>query len=70
MSDAPNVCNDAVLALLKEKLQDILKIEEHTVSDLSHVCVEKSVLERIHKETEQQIVLLETFLTDSSAKDV
>lgn len=70
MSDASKTCNDAVLVLLKEKLQDILRIEEHTVSDLSHICVEKEILQQIKKETEGQILLLEKFLNEPRSASV
>ena len=62
-------CNDAVLHLLKQKLQDIRKIEKHALADISHVCVERKVLERITEETENQIVLLETYIQEPGERE-
>ena len=63
MSDK-NTCNDAVLELLREKLQDILKIQTHALEDISNVCVEREVIEKLRSETEDQIVLLEQSIKD------
>lgn len=55
---SPHHCNDAALLLLQEKLVDAHRIAQHTISGISHVCVEKSALEEISQGIEKQLTML------------
>ncbi|MCA9387951.1 MAG: hypothetical protein KC653_02785 [Candidatus Andersenbacteria bacterium] len=69
MTNEAHHCNDAVLYLLQEKLLDIEKVADHATQDISHICVEKELLEQIRNESRRQIGLLTDALEANAAKN-